>query len=112
MSIVADLREVLRDVVAPDLKAVVRGLADLTQEVRSSNALLREEMQRMNVSLRHEIGASEKHTSERIEQSEKRTGERIDRVYDAIKIADLTRRNEDLLRENQQLKNPQTEQQH
>ena len=134
MSIVADLREALQDVVAPDLKAVVRGLADLTQEVRSSNAMLREdmqssilllreemrssnalfreEMQRMNASLRGEIEASEKRTGERVDQSEKRTGERIERVYDAIKLADLTRRYEEVLRENQQLKISQTEQQH
>ncbi len=101
MSIVGDLREALQDVVAPDLKAMVRGLADLREEMRSNNAPLRDD-----------IAASERRTSERIAQSERRTEERLDRIHDAIKIADLTRRYEDLLRENQQLRNPQAPQQH
>ena len=90
-SIVKDLREALQDVVAPDLKAVVKGLADLKDEVRSSNALLREEM-----------AAVEMRTAERIDNVEKRTAERLERVYDAVKITDLTRRNEELLRELEQ----------
>ncbi len=101
MSIVGDLREALQDVVAPDLKAVVRGLADLKEEVRSSNALLREEMRTV-----------ERRTAERIEASEQRTAERIERVYDKIEIAELKSRNQELTRENQQLKSPQLEQQH
>ena len=58
MSMVADLREALQDVIAPDLKAVVRGLNDLKEEVRNSNALLREEMQSSNVLMRREIEQS------------------------------------------------------
>ena len=100
MSSVKDLREALQDVVAPNLKAVVRGLNDLRTELRDGNTLLRSE-----------IAGVEKRTAERIQESEKRTEERIARVYDAIKIAGLTRRYEEVLHKNQQLKKPQSEQQ-
>ena len=85
MSVVADLRQALQDVVAPDLKAGVAGLSALRDEVRDSNALLREE-----------LVAAEKRSSERLEKAESRLSERLERVYDAVKIADLTRRNAEL----------------
>jgi hypothetical protein len=93
MSIVGDLREALQDVVAPDLKAVVRGLADLKEEVRSTATLLRDEM-----------SASERRSRERTEESESRIVERLDRIYDAVKISDLTRRNAELEIELEQLR--------
>ncbi len=67
MSIVADLREALQDVVTPDLKAVVRGLADLKEEVRSSNALLREEMQSGSALLRREVEQAREESNRNIE---------------------------------------------
>ena len=118
MSIVADLREALQDVVAPDLKAVVRGLTDvkeciaqLRDEMKNSNALLRDDLKSSNALLRDEMAAVEARTAERLDNSEKRTAERIERLYDTIKISDLTRRNEQLLRELEQARNNQQTQQ-
>lgn len=101
MSVVKDLREALQDVIAPDLKAVVRGLTDLKEQMQADNALLRQE-----------ITAVEQRTAERISASELRTSERIARVYDRIEIADLTRRNEELSRELEQVRSDQQAQQH
>jgi uncharacterized protein involved in exopolysaccharide biosynthesis len=81
MSVVTELRQALQDVVAPDLKALVAGIAALRQEM----SLLREDLHSNVTQLRVEIVAAEK-----------RTAERLDRVYDAVKIADLTRRNTEL----------------
>ena len=71
MSIVGDLREALQDVVAPDLKAVVQGLASLREEVREGNALLRKEIEQSrqdakesNTLLRHEIEQSRQDAKE------------------------------------------------
>jgi len=129
MSMVSDLREALQDVVAPDLKSVVRGLSDLKdsisqlrEEVKASNAQFKEEMKAGNAQLREEMAAverrsmerldgSERRSAERLESSELRTSERIARVYDKIENVDLTRRNEQLMRENELLRSRQTEQQ-
>ncbi len=100
-SIVKDLREVLQDVVAPDLKSMVRGLAELKEQMKADNALLRQE-----------IAAVEKRTADRIELSEQRTAERIERVYDKIEINNLTRRNAELERELEQVRISQQTQQH
>ncbi len=114
MSIVSDLREALQDVVAPDLKAVVRGLADLKEsvaelkaEMKASNALLRDEMQAGNTRLREEMQTGHAILREEISGVEKRTAERIERVYDAVKISDLTRRNAELEKQLEQLRAPQ-----
>ena len=100
-SIVKDLREALQDVVAPDLKAVVRGLSDLKEQMQTNNTLMREE-----------LAAVDRRTAERIEASETRTAERLARIYDAVKIADLTRRNEELERELAQAREHKQVQQH
>jgi hypothetical protein len=92
MSAVADLRQALQDVVAPDLKAVVAGLNALRDEVRSGNSLLREDISLV----RAETAAVEKRSAERLEKTEQRLVERVDRFHDAVKIADLTRRNAEL----------------
>ena len=139
MSMVSDLREALQDVVAPDLKAVVRGLADLTasvaqlreemkegntqlrDEMKAGNAQLRDEMKEGNAQLREEmkaivrrsterLDASERCSAERLESSEARTTERLARVYEKIEIVDLTRRNEQLTREIELLRSRQAEQ--
>ncbi len=110
-SIVRDMREALQDVVAPDLKSVVKGLADLKEEVRISNAELRKLIETSNALLREEMANVEIRTADRIGGVEKRTIKLLERVYDAVKITDLTRRNEELLRELEQARSQQIERQ-
>jgi putative component of toxin-antitoxin plasmid stabilization module len=118
VSIVKDLREALQDVVAPDLKAVVQGLAELRADVKEGNAQLRAEMRDGNAQLRAEmrdgiaqlraemkdgntllrteIAAAEKRGVERDDRAEHRLNERLDSLQKRIQIADLTRRNLEL----------------
>ena len=101
-SIIGDLREALQDVVAPDLKSVVKGLADLKDEVKTNNAELRRLIESSILLLREEMANVEARTADRIGGVEKRTLDLLERVYDAVKISDLPRRNEELLREREQ----------
>ncbi len=103
MSIVGDLRQPLQDVVAPDLKAVVAGLNALRDEVRSGNVNLREEIGLLRDELR--LNSTELKTE--IASAEKRAAERLERIYDAVKISDLTRRNAELEIELAQLRKAQ-----
>ena len=114
MSIVGDLRETPQDVVTPDLKAVVRGLADLKEEMHSSNALLREEMQSGNALLRREIEQARQESRENTavlreetcqhiallrdeaKASEARSIERMQHLQDAFKLALMTQRTVEL----------------
>ncbi len=74
------------------MKAVIAGLNGVRDEVRSANTLLGEEIGLVREDLRLQT------TQLRTEMTavEGRAGERSNRVHDAIKIADLTRRNAEL----------------
>ncbi len=92
MSVVADLRQALQDVVTPDLKAVVAGLTGVRDELTQ---------------LRTITASAEKRSTERLDKTESRLLERVERVYDAVKIADLTRRNAELEAAMEQLRKAQ-----
>jgi hypothetical protein len=128
MSIVKDLREALQDVVAPDLKAVVQGLAELRAEVRDGNSLLRAEIQQSREDSKREIDLLRQESKQGLDllrqesresvqllrdemrAGEVRTGERLQHVYDAVKLADTTRRNAELEKTIEELRNKQTQQ--
>jgi hypothetical protein len=138
---VSDLREALQDVVAPDLKAVVRGLGDLKEEMRSSIGQLRDEVHAGNAALREDIRAMDQRLREEIAQLrsqiegnaaaqredtrqhiallreemrtyESRSIERMAHLQDAIKLELVTRRNAELEEQMKQLRNAQQPQQH
>jgi cell division protein FtsL len=92
MSVVADLRQALQDVVTPDLKTVVAGLTGVRDELTQ---------------LRTKTASAEKRSTERLDKTELRLLERVERVYDAVKIADLTRRNAELEAAMEQLRKAQ-----
>ncbi len=104
MPVVADVRQALQHVIAPDLKAAVAGLSSLQDEMRRGNALQRGEM-----------AAAEERGIERLEKTETRLVGRVNRIFGARKLDALTRRNAELKTAMEQLRKtqqPAEQQQH